>query len=760
MTGANRGIGWETARQLLQQGYYVFLGSRSIPNSVDAISRLHELGFDNVELVQLDATDQESVEAARQAVGATTGTLDVLINNAGMSGGRPQGALEAPIDTYRAVFDLNLFGVVRVTQAFVDLLRNSSNPRIVNVSSSQGSLTLATYEASLYYSAKGAVYQPSKAALNMYTIDLAYELRDTAFQVNAVDPGFTATDFNNYRGTGSVEVAAARIARVVTRAPNGSTGMFISEEHDPEAVGFPGRSKVAQRQLVHRRRPSRASRPVPRYHIFMRSASAQGAMTAGGERVLILSAGVGSGHNSAAAAVQQACAGRPDIDEVRVLDVLDASSGLYRDLLGKGYFVLVEDLPWLVDWGYDVSDQPFRRRGPIDPWTRANASPAISAIKQFRPTAIVCTHFLPAQLLASLILRGAIDAKTAVVTTDYDFQGLWLTSAFHALFVAREEGRVQLMALGLPPDRVAVTGIPIAPEPKQAPVRDREGLPKLLISAGASGGDYAVAVVRQTLHVRSPFTATILCGRNDALRQRIEQLVGSAGDRYRVLGFTSEMPKLLRESDLFVGKPGGLSASECMAAGLPMVLVNPIPGQEVRNGDYLMEQGAAIRCNTPSTIGWKIEQLLQEPGRLQRMQAAAQRIGRPNAAADVLTGLLDGPSRPLVVTRGAQKTILATSEQRLIASDLTGPTSLVRLVDPASESTVALLRAEELVDLQKRYAGPDGNLVLRHDETRVTFRWEARRLLRGVLRDDDSLPVRVEGLAAHPLAVDEDSPDA
>ena len=178
-----------------------------------------------------------------------------------------------------------------------------------------------------------------------------------------------------------------------------------------------------------------------------------------------------------------------------------------------------------------------------------------------------------------------------------------------------------------------------------------------------------------------------------------------------------------------------------------MVLVNPIPGQEVRNGDYLMEQGAAIRCNTPTTIGWKIDQVLGEAGRLQRMQAAARRIGRPNAAADVLRGLLDGPSRPLVVTRDAQKSILSASEHRLIASDLAGPHSLVRLVDRAAESTVALLRAEEVVDLQRRYADGDGNLLLRPDESLDPFRWEARRLLHAVLRGDRELAVRVEPLA-------------
>ncbi|MGP5165563.1 MGDG synthase family glycosyltransferase [Arthrobacter rhombi] len=462
---------------------------------------------------------------------------------------------------------------------------------------------------------------------------------------------------------------------------------------------------------------------------------------------MILSAGVGSGHNSAAAAVQQACSARADIVEVQVMDVLQVSSALYRDVLGKGYFALVEDLPWLVEWGYDASDPPFRRRGPIDPWTRMNALPVVHAIKRFRPTAIVCTHFLPAQLLAALLLRGVIDAKIAVVTTDYDFQGLWLTSAFHQLFVARAEGRVELTALGLPTDRVTATGIPIEARPNASPARDATMPPKLLISAGAKGGDYTVAVVRQTFHMRSAFTATVVCGHNDALRRRIEELVAPASNCYDVLGFTEEMPELLRRADLFVGKPGGLSASECMAAGLPMVLVNPIPGQEVRNGDYLMEQGAAVRCNTISTIGWKIDEVLRDPGRLQRMQAAAQKTGRPDAATDVLAGLLDGPSRPLVVTRAAQKTILAASERRLVATDLVGPSSLVHLSDQATGNTVALMRAEELGDLQKRYATPDGGLVLRRDQPPMSLRWEERRLLRAMLRGDDILPVHVDGVS-------------
>jgi processive 1,2-diacylglycerol beta-glucosyltransferase len=465
-----------------------------------------------------------------------------------------------------------------------------------------------------------------------------------------------------------------------------------------------------------------------------------------GERVLILSAGVGAGHNSAAAAIRKAGSERPDVAEVEVLDVLDVSSVLYRDLLGKGYFVLVEGAPWLVEWGYDISDRPFRSRRLLDPWTAANSFPTVSAIKRFQPTAIICTHFLPAQLVASLLLRGAIDAKTAVVTTDYDFQGLWLTSAFHAFFVAREEARVQLTALGIPADRVASAGIPIVASAEPAAPRDPGRSARLLISAGASGGDYAMAVVRQTMHMRSPFTATVVCGRNAELRRRIEHLVEPAGDRYRVLGYTSEMSRLLHESDLFIGKPGGLSASECMAAGLPMVLVNPIPGQEDRNGDYLMEQGAAARCNTPATIGWKIDEILRQPGRLQAMQASARRLGRPQAAQDVITGLLDGAPRPVVVTRAAQRSMLFASERRLIASDLTGHQALAHLIDPTG-STVALLRTTEVVDLRRRYGAGDA-LELRRDESLVPFRWEGRRLLRSVLGDDEMLRVVARPLSA------------
>ncbi|CAM3466459.1 Short-chain dehydrogenase [Deinococcus saxicola] len=239
ITGANKSIGFETARQLLQQGHFVYLGSRDLENGQAAVQQLKAEGLNHVEAIQIDVSDSDSVRAARMDIGGKTESLDVLINNAGISGGMPQKALEAGVDQYRKVFETNVFGVVRVTQAFIDLLRNSPEPRIVNVSSSQGSLTVAADPSSFYYDHKGAVYQPSKSALNMYTIALAYELRGTPFKVNAVDPGFVATDFNNHRGTGTVQEAGARIARYAMLDENGPTGKFVSEEYNPETGDIP-----------------------------------------------------------------------------------------------------------------------------------------------------------------------------------------------------------------------------------------------------------------------------------------------------------------------------------------------------------------------------------------------------------------------------------------------------------------------------------------------------------------------------------------
>ena len=239
VTGANKSIGFEVARQLAQKGIYVYLGSRNLENGLAAMNKLKAEGLSNIEAIQLDITDDESVKNARTEIGKKIKALDILINNAGIYGGYPQAALDSTIDQFKTAYDTNVYGVVRVTQAFIDLLKKSSEPRIVNVSSSQGSITLHSDPSYKYYDYKGAVYLSSKSAMNMYTVVLAYELRDSNFKVNAVCPGYTKTDFNGHRGPGSVENAGMRIIKYALIDKSGPTGKFFSEENNPETGEVP-----------------------------------------------------------------------------------------------------------------------------------------------------------------------------------------------------------------------------------------------------------------------------------------------------------------------------------------------------------------------------------------------------------------------------------------------------------------------------------------------------------------------------------------
>ncbi len=233
ITGANRSIGLESARQLLQNGYFVWIGSRDIAKGNAVVENFKSQGFTSAAAVALDVTDADSVREAAKTITKQSGTLDVLINNAGILGGMAQLAGSVPLDTVREVFDTNFFGVIQVTEAFLPLLRKSTQPVIVNVTSGLGSLTLQSDPNWHHYTVKTAAYGPSKSALNAYTITLAYELKDAGFKVNAVDPGYTATDFNNHSGPTDVKDAAAHIIKYAMLGPDGPTGMFFSEDNDP-----------------------------------------------------------------------------------------------------------------------------------------------------------------------------------------------------------------------------------------------------------------------------------------------------------------------------------------------------------------------------------------------------------------------------------------------------------------------------------------------------------------------------------------------
>jgi len=232
ITGANKGIGFETAKQMAQLGYFVYLGSRDKTKGLDAINRLKELGISNVEFMEIDVTDILSIKQAKQELESKIEGLDVLINNAGIAGDMPQNISTSDMENLRKVFETNFFGAVQTTQQFIPLLQKSNEPVIVNVSSELGSLTIHNNRQNPNYDIFDA-YSCSKTALNAFTVMLANEFRNTNFKINSVSPGYTATDFTQYRGTQTVEQGAKYIVKYATIGNDGPTGGFFREEEIP-----------------------------------------------------------------------------------------------------------------------------------------------------------------------------------------------------------------------------------------------------------------------------------------------------------------------------------------------------------------------------------------------------------------------------------------------------------------------------------------------------------------------------------------------
>jgi len=228
VTGANKGIGYETARQLASQGITVLLGARDEQRGKEAAAKLQGEGFD-VQFLRLDLNDQTTHQTARRFIEDNYGRLDILVNNAGIALDMNQKPSEVDTQTLRKTFDTNFFGVIAVTQALLPLIRKSSAGRIVNVSSGLGSLTQHSDPSWEFYPVKLLAYNASKTALNAFTVMLAHELKDTAIKVNSADPGFTATDMNAHQGYKTVEQGAAVITRLATLPADGATGSYFDD---------------------------------------------------------------------------------------------------------------------------------------------------------------------------------------------------------------------------------------------------------------------------------------------------------------------------------------------------------------------------------------------------------------------------------------------------------------------------------------------------------------------------------------------------
>ena len=370
-------------------------------------------------------------------------------------------------------------------------------------------------------------------------------------------------------------------------------------------------------------------------------------------KVLILSASAGAGHVRAADALEKAFSQSGAAREIRHIDVLNYTNKVFRHLYSKAYLDMVNRMPEVMGWLYDHLDKPWKNERRRLAFDKLNTRPFVNLLKEYEPDIAICTHFLPSEILSWLKAKERIACPQAIVVTDFDVHAMWLCRHYEQYFVALDETRMHMEKLGIHPGKLTVSGIPIDPvfsvSKDKREMRIKHGLAPdkttILVSAGGFGVGRVEDLSTCLSELQHEAQVVVLCGRNEELKKRLDKRAAKRPPGSRVsiinIGYTTLMDEFMTASDILLGKPGGLTTSEALAKGLVFVIVNPIPGQEERNSDHLLEEGVAIRCNNLPVIAYKVDRLMDDTARLARMQASARRLARPHAARDIVNKLLD-----------------------------------------------------------------------------------------------------------------------
>ncbi len=374
-------------------------------------------------------------------------------------------------------------------------------------------------------------------------------------------------------------------------------------------------------------------------------------------RVLIPTVTAGAGHLQAAAALEEAWRALRPEDDVRLLDVLDYTPRWYRKIYVKGYLKLIEHAPDLYAMMFKKTDNPerikeltkFRRRS-----SRVMASRFVKELLAFQPEVLLCPHYLPLEILGGVLMkrsaRAKFDPHIVCIVTDFEAHALWMEPCVNLFCVAAPGTKARLVARGTADDAVVVTGIPIASKfstrvdaaAMRAQLKFAADVPTLLVLGGGFGMGPVREILGELNKIQRPLQVIVVCGKNEKLRQQ----VAATQSRHatQVLGFATNMQELMTVSDLILTKPGGLTTSEALAMGKPLFILNPIPGQEAANSDFLLEQGAAVKANCLEDLPFKVTSLL-ESKKLAQMSRVARSLGQPRAAAAVCLATLESLAR-------------------------------------------------------------------------------------------------------------------
>ena len=337
------------------------------------------------------------------------------------------------------------------------------------------------------------------------------------------------------------------------------------------------------------------------------------------------------------------------------MDALDYTPRWFRFAYEAGYLFLVRSIPWVWRMGYGLLDHPLVY-GIIHPirrrWNLWVARAFVSWLKALQPAVIVVTHFLPAHVCSSGKAAGWLRSALVVVVTDLYPHRLWISQEPEAVVVSTPEGERVLRQRGVAHERIHVLGIPVGhafgtPMDQQVLRRRFELQPDRLTVLVTSGGTTVGRfehVVRSLakLETRLPrrLQLLVVCGGNDRAKRSLNRVAQTASMSMRIFGFVEYMAELMAVSDLVIAKAGGLTVSEALAEGLPLIFYHVIPGQERLNAQYVSQHGAGIIAQSPLEVAASLRELLEHPERLAAMRDAANTLRRPNAAEAIVSRVI------------------------------------------------------------------------------------------------------------------------
>ncbi|MGB4812845.1 MAG: glycosyltransferase [Methylophilaceae bacterium] len=363
--------------------------------------------------------------------------------------------------------------------------------------------------------------------------------------------------------------------------------------------------------------------------------------------ILVLSVSAGAGHVRAAQAL--VATAERDYPQAKIthLDVMDFVPSSFRKVYADSYIKLVDKAPLLWAYLYQNSDTQSstslvtKIRRNIE---RLNTHELKKEIHKIAPDAIICTHFLPAELASRRIEKGESMPPIWVQVTDFDVHGLWVHPHMQGYFVASDEVAARLQARGIAPEHIKVTGIPIMPQ-FSAPLNklhcaseiglDSNKITLIMMSGGLGVGNINT-MAKALLQLPNDFQIIALAGKNQTMLAELQALGKHYPARLFAMGFTKTIERLMTVADIAITKPGGLTSSECLAMNLPMIVVSPIPGQEERNADYLLESGAALKAVDIPALCYKVQKLTQNLAQINIMRERMVKVAKPNAANAVL----------------------------------------------------------------------------------------------------------------------------